>query len=126
MSENTKIRFLFDTDNIGERLKWKDIKKIRKFGRMAAKGEDIDDGLLEQLQISACRFMADENGQYLPPEEAYAVFDELSRNEAIDVITKFSKTFKEATIPNAKEGQSNSTSEASSLTPPTSPTGSPS
>jgi len=124
MSEDIHIKFLFDAKTIGKRLKWKDVKKVQKFRRLKEQGEGITDEFLEQIQILSCRFMADENNQYIPQDEAYEIFDELSRDEATDAINKFSEALVESTIPNAKGGQLNSTSEVNSLTPQTSPDGS--
>ena len=118
MSEDIKIRFLFSRESIGKRLKWKDIKMLRRL----QPGGEFD----EAIQTLACRFMADDNNEYLPLEQAYAIFDELSQEESLDAINKFVAVFQESTIPNASRSQSETTSEASSLTPisPTSPTGS--
>lgn len=123
MSEDTKIRFLFDAKTVGKRLKWKDIKKVRKFRHLKEQGNDIDDEFLEQLQVLACRFMANDSGEYLPLEAAFDIFDELSRDEALDALEKFTQVFQESTIPNGNGRQSESTSEVNSPTPPTSPTG---
>ena len=124
MSEDVHIKFLFDVGTVGKRLKWKDIKKVQKFRRLKAQGNDIDDEFLEQIQVLSCRFMADENNQYLPHEQAYAVFDELSRDEALDAINKFTEVLNESTVPNASGEPSPSTLQASSPTPTTSPDGS--
>jgi hypothetical protein len=121
---DTHIRFLFDAKTVRKRLKWKDIKNIQKFRRLKTQGNDIQDEFIEQLQIMACRFMADENNQYLPSDQAYAIFDELSQEESLDAINKFTEVFQESTIPNGSGEPSNSTSVASSPIPTTSPTGS--
>lgn len=119
MSDETiKMHFVIDASNIKKRVKWKDIKLMRRFA-----GKALNDEALDQVQIVACRFMVDENNNYLPFEEAYALFDELSQEEAEDVLDKFNKAYAESTIPKVKEGQLNSISEASSLTPPNSPIG---
>src|SRR3989304_8565074 len=99
MSEDIHIKFLFDAKTGGKRLKWKEIKKVQKFRRLKAQGNDINDEFLEQIQILSCRFMADENNQYLPQDEAYAIFDELSRDEAADAINKFSEALVEPPCP---------------------------
>lgn len=124
MTEDVQIKFLFDVKTVGMRLKWKDIKKVQKFRRLRTQGNDVDDEFLDQLQVLACRFMADENNQYLPQEQAFALFDELSRDEALDAINKFSEVFQESTIPNDKGEPSKPISEASSPTPTNSPDGS--
>jgi hypothetical protein len=114
--ETIKIRFLIDKKEVRKRLKYKDMKMIRKF-----KPGDVEN--LEQLQTIVCRFMANDAGEYLPFEQAYATFDELSQEEAEDAINKFTQVFQEVTIPNEREGQSNSTLPVASLTPLNSPTG---
>lgn len=121
MSEDTnvKIHFIIDKSNVKKRVKWKDIKMMRK-----VKPGQLDDESLERVQVIACRFMADDQNNYLPLEQAYRIFDELSQEEAEEVINKFTAAFKEATIPNENGSQLKSTSEANFLTPPTSPTGS--
>ena len=115
------IRFLFSKKEIGKRLKWKDIKMLRRAGLEARQGGDFD---IEKLQVLACRFMADENNQYLPFDEAFAIFDELSQEESLDAINKFTAVFQESTIPNGSGEPSNSTLPANSPTPTNSPTGS--
>ena len=99
-------------------MKWKDIKMVRKF----KPGSDFD---IEQIQILACRFMTNEAGEYLPFQQAFDAFDELSKDESDDVLTKFTLAMQESTVPNVSGSQSVTTSEASSLTPTltTSPTG---
>jgi len=124
MTEDVHIKFLFDVNTVGKRLKWKDIKKVQKFRLLKAKGKDIDDEFLEQLQVLSCRFMADENNEYLPQDEAYAIFDELSRDEALDAIGKLTEVFTESTVPNGSGEPSPSTLQASSPTPTNSPIGS--
>jgi hypothetical protein len=124
MTEDVHIKFLFDVKTVGKRLKWKDIKKVQKFRHLKNQGADIDDEFIEQMQILACRFMADENNQYLPLEQAYEIFDELSQDEALDAINKFAEVFTESTIPNGSGEPSPSISQASSPTPTTSPIGS--
>lgn len=113
------IRFLFSKETIKKRLKWKDIKMLRK-ARLQAK-EDYD---IENLQIVACRFMADENNQYLPFDKAFAIFDELSQEESQDAIEKFTAAFQESTIPPTSGEPSPSTLQVSSPIPTTSPDGS--
>lgn len=124
MTEDVHIKFLFDVKTVGKRLKWKDIKKMQKFRRLKTQGNDIDDEFLEQLQTLSCRFMADENNQYLPSEQAYAIFDELSRDEALDAISKFGEALTESTVPPPNGEPSPSTLQVSSPTPTNSPAGS--
>ena len=116
--EKIVIKFHFSEEAINARLKWKDIKMIRKF----KPGADFD---IEQLQIVACRFMVNEAGEYMPFQQAFDTFDELSKDESDDVLTKFTLAMQESTVPNVSGSQSVTTSEASSLTPTltTSPTG---
>jgi hypothetical protein len=113
MSEEIRIRFLIDETTIKKRLKWKDIKMLRSI----LPGQKVDAETLEKMQTLACRFMADEAGNYLPFEQAFSVFDELSQEEAEDAINKFSAAFQETTLPNESGSQSNSISEAASLAP---------
>src|SRR5215212_2251301 len=101
MSDETVVHFLFSKESIDERLRWKDIKRIRKFSR--DKSGEFD----EEIQNLACRFMADADGKYLPFDQAYLIFDELSKREAMDAITKFSEVFAESTVPNGNGGPSN-------------------
>jgi len=115
------IKFLFDTATIKKRLKWKDIKMIRRIQREGRENFDI-----EKLQILACRFMADEAGNYLPFEQAFEIFEELTQEESEDALSKFTEVFTASSLPNVSGSQLNSISEAPSLTPThtTSPTGS--
>jgi hypothetical protein len=113
------IKFLFSKEALDDRLKYNDLKMLRKIRA----GEGLD---LEKLQIVACRFMADENNQFLPYEQAFDLFGELSKREAEDALLKFVAVFSESSLPNVNGRQLNSTSQANSLPPPqtTSPTGS--
>lgn len=110
------IKFLFSKKTIDDRLTYNDLKMLSKI----RKGDNLD---LEKLQTLACRFMADENNQYLPYEQAFDLFGELSKGESEGAIKKFVDVFKESSLPNASAGQLNSTSEVSTPTPQTSPTG---
>lgn len=107
------IKFLFNKETVKKLLKWKDIKMIRR----VSLNKGVDDEVLEKLQTLACRFMADENNQYIPFEQAFEIFDELSAEESTDAINKFVEVFQENTIPNAIGSRSETTSEASSPTP---------
>lgn len=113
------IKFLFSKDALDDRLKYNDLKMLRKI-----KGVDGLD--LEKLQTVACRFMADENNKYLPYEQAYELFGELSKRESEDALLKFVNVFQDNALPNVSGSQSESISDPNSLTPPqtTSPTGS--
>ena len=116
MTEETKV-IRFDFSKIGKRMKWKDIKMVRKF----KPGSDFD---IEQIQILACRFMTNEAGEYLPFQQAFDAFDELSKEESDDVLTRFTEAMKESSVPNVNAERLNSISEVSSPTPQTFPTGS--
>jgi Mg/Co/Ni transporter MgtE len=104
MSEDIKIHFVFDKSNIKKRLKWKDIKLIQKVKAKEIQTADV----LDKFQILVCRFMVDENNQVMPLEQAFEIFDELSQEEAEDVITKFTEAMAETAIPKANEMESTS------------------
>lgn len=120
MSDDVKIHFIFDKANIKKRLKWKDIKLLQKV-------RSRETGLLEnldRLQIIACRFMVDQNDQYIPIEQAFKIFDELSQEEAEDAIKKFTEAMAETAIPKASEMESASSSSVNSQVIATPPGGS--
>src|SRR6266487_1895851 len=76
------LRFLIDPEHRKKRLKWKDLKAIQKMQQ----GEAVD---LEKIQVIAARFMVDENHNYLPFEQAYAIFDDLTEEESSDALKQF-------------------------------------
>lgn len=110
------IKFLFSKESIDDRLTYNDLKMLSKI----RKGDNLD---LDKLQTLACRFMADQDNQYLPYAQAFDLFGELSKGESEDAIKKFVTVFTESSLPNANAGQLSSTSGASTPTPQTSPTG---
>ena len=114
--ETVTIRFLIDSNTRKKRLKWKDLKVIQK----AQNGEGLD---LEKIQVIASRFMVDESNQYLPFEQAYATFDELTQEDAEDALRQFTTGIAEAALPNGNGRTSEPTSTASSPMPPPSPDG---
>ena len=118
MSDETiHIRFVFSKEARKKRLKWKDLKIIEKLG----KREEVP---LEKVQTLAARFMADDQGEYLPFEQAMEFFDELTEEEASDALTQFADIIRESALPNVSAGLSEPTLPASSPTPTNSPDGS--
>lgn len=121
MSDDTKIHFLFDKSNLKKRLKWKDIKLLQKVRNREADPVEY----LERLQTIACRFMVDEKEQYVPFELAFEIFDDLSQEEAEDVIMKFAEAMADTAIPKANGTELTYSSPASSPRMETPPGGSP-
>jgi hypothetical protein len=80
--------------------------------------------MLDDMQTIVCRFMTNDAGEYLPFEQAYSIFDELSQEEAESAVSKFTAAYQDATIPNEQGRLSVSTSEVVSPTPPNSLNGS--
>lgn len=119
METETKVHFIFDKDNLKKRLKWKDVKLVQKLGKEIKLS---DEGVLDKIQTIACRFMVDEANQYIPFAQAYEIFDELSQEEAEDVLTKFAEAMQETAVP--KVNATNSTSPSSVNSAVTSPDGS--
>jgi hypothetical protein len=107
--EVIQIRFLFDKEKRRKRLKWKDLKTIEKMGEGKASAEKI--------QLLAARFMADENGQYLPIEQAIEILDDLTEEDIEGVLAKFMEAVQGEAIPKANGSLSNSPSDPTSTAP---------
>ena len=89
------VRLLLDEKTFRKRMTWKYQKVWKKIKHMS--GEDLE--MDESIQMLIGRYMVNEKNEWLTPQQAIEILDELDPDEQVDVIKKFVSAIQNATIP---------------------------